>query len=749
MSSYNDNLHSSVVSSLNAQELELQKVKAKQDASMFSLYYAQGARITAAEKLDVTSEKYSYQQKVNGQATVDSDISTNVLASANNAKTYTDKSVSNTATAAANLQIANNAILKLSSDTGSILSIVSAGDFGTEIYDQAKNAAILMDNTAYVSEVTSQKGMESSANISEVSTATLVDKATVTDTSIKDLLKVVSSELEATNALVQTETADVGTTNTAEKKAEGVLEDLSVSYKATFDAYQMSNCQLNLDLKVLPSLNHQKFTVSFDIYKNPFFAEIKEDKGDANVIPNPVDKYFVMLVKESKRGTFTINNAETIVNNQSKKSYVEIDPSTAVKGKISKVIHITPPSGNNQNDTNVLYDIDGNEFKLGDDYVVFVLTVFTTKYKKSINTFDDYLSAPSQMFTMKHNIVAPKSDSLKVTPTDSAPQKLEFSVLQKVKFNFDFNKPQVTEIKPEYRCMFLPDNSELIDGLMTANDLQHIQYGIENDEKIATYKYEIHDLEKQNEYLKGKKLSDSGVGANGADTTAIDNQIKENDEEIAKLKGKLAAAEALKQMNDLYKSKPGFFFNKTISEQIPAGSYTDGDVSDMTPIEYILASYPSIAKEVKDGDVKKLENAIKKFMKDLKNGKSIIKLYEDFKKVLKELVKVEKKLVALLSNKSFMEDILKIAHGYNAYQVSMALAPETTDNFGNRLIANSKYIPAVLVVSDASETTQAMFNNALSDFSNTNSFTYHTENQSNSYEAVNKLVDNQNVTCKK
>ncbi|WP_298423896.1 hypothetical protein [uncultured Kordia sp.] len=747
MSSYNDNLHSSVVSSLNAQELELQKVKAKQDASMFSLYYAQGARITASEKLEVTSEKYEYEQKVNGQATVDSDISTNVLASANNAKTYTDKSVTNTSVAASNMQIATNAIVKLSSDTGSILSIVSAGDFGTEIYDQAKNAAILMDNTAYVAEVASQKSMESSASISEVSTKTLVDKATVTDTSVKDLLAVVSGELEATNTLVQTETSEVATTSTEEKKAEGQLEDLSVSYRATRDAYKLSNSQLNLDLTVLPSIAHQKFTASFNIYKNPFHLEANTTDDKSTATKSPVDSYYVMLVKESQRQTFTINNAETIVNNGSTLSYVKIDPSDARNGRISQTIYISQPKGTELGEVKVLHDSDGNEFKLGDDYVIFVLTVFTTEYKKSINTFDDYLSAASMMFTMKHTLNRPSFDSISVAPINSAPQKLEFDILQKLEFDFEFNKPAKTKINVGYRCIFLPDNCELIDGLLTAADLQHIEKGIEFDEEIANYNYEIHDLQQQNDYLKGKKSNDSG--AKDVDTKGIDAKIAHNKAEITKLEIKLKEAEKQRKANDEYKAKPGFFFNTTIAEQIPAGSYTDGNVAAISFSEYFLKKYPILSKESKDGDAKKLESTIKKFIKDFIGGKSILVLCVDFVKILKEIIKAEKKLETLLKNEALMSDFVLVLAGYTPFTVSMEFAAETTDNFGNRLIGSNSYIPAVLVVSDTTETQEKMFKNTLSNFGKTNPFTYIAANQSNTYEAANELVNSQPQKCKK
>ncbi|WP_046755880.1 DUF334 domain-containing protein [Kordia jejudonensis] len=751
MSSYNDNLHSSVVTSLNTQELELQKVKSKQDASMFSLYYAQGARITASEKLEVTTEKYDYQQKVNGQATVDSDISTNVLASAKNTKTYADKSVTNTSVAAANVQIATNAIVKLSSDTGSILSIVSAGDYGTEIYEQAKNAAILMDNTAYVAEVASQKSMEASASISEVSTKTLLDKATITDTSIKDLLKVVSGQLEATNDLVQTETNEVSTTGIAEKKAEGQLEDIRISYRATQNAYRLSNAQLNLNLTVLPALDHQKFTATFDIYENPFFSNITIDGNTENTPPNPVENYYVMLVKESKKQTFSINIAENIITNN-EKSYIEISPSDAVNGKISSLIYTADPNNDSDDITiKVLHDSDGNKLKLGDEYVIFVLTVFTTVYKKSINTFDDYLSAPSAMFSMAHNLLAPNYQDITVIPADSAPQTLGFPILQKTSFSFDFNSPKITSITPEYRCIFLPDNSELIDGLMTAKDLFRQQLIIENEELIAAYKHEIKDLEKRIEFLKGKKANadSSAKDTKSVNVSAIETQIEESQSRITTLEGYLTSIQSNLSGEESEKIKPGFFFNKTIAAQIPAGSYTKGTVESLDPIAYFSKKYPTEMKDLQDNELKKLQDSIKKLTKDFLKGKSIIKLYSDFLKVLKDSIKVERKVNSLIKSDAFQQEFNKMILGYEAFYVSMELKPETTDNFGNRLIANNLYIPAVLVVSDASETTQAMFTNALSLFSSTANFTYHTENQKNSYQAVNELVANQDQKSKK
>lgn len=51
MSSYNENLNASVATSLQAQELKLSTTQAQLNAGMFTLYYAEDAKITAQEKL--------------------------------------------------------------------------------------------------------------------------------------------------------------------------------------------------------------------------------------------------------------------------------------------------------------------------------------------------------------------------------------------------------------------------------------------------------------------------------------------------------------------------------------------------------------------------------------------------------------------------------------------------------------------------------------------------------------------------
>ncbi|MFK7748136.1 MAG: hypothetical protein AB8B65_07090 [Kordia sp.] len=781
MNSYNENLHSSVVSSLNEQELELQKVKSQQDASMFSLYYAQGDRITTAEKLEVINRKYLFQQKVHEQAITDSDLSTNVLASSENVKTYTAKSVSNTAVAAANVQIAANAILKLTSDAGSIFSIVSAADFGTEIYTQSKNAYDLMNVTAYTAEKTSQHSMEASQLIAEVPSNTLADKATSTDAAVKNLLTVTSSQFEATTQELSTENEKLATSNTNEKKAEGVLEDTSVAYNATFEAYRLNNSELNLGLHVhVPKSvgDATNYTVSFLPYTSPF---TKDENG--NIIANssaptsgyPVDDYYIMLVKDSKSDTFSVNNAEDIVDKGDRSKFYQVSPKTKNLTETTEENHVlidfssfTAPI-KQKIYTSQLLDTDGDAMNLGDEYVVVVFAVLDNSYKKIINTFDDYMTAPSRRFSLENRLNAVSANNIKATGGGSeevitisdntntgditidgeemiAVEKITFKVLE----NPDY--------EVVYHGLFLPDNTNLIKGLLTVEGLMNLEtetnlledIADKYDPQIEAAKEKINSLNSEISGLDTEINEDSKIIA---DPTTSASKKKKAEAQKAKAeaergkKSKVLTTEKahLKQLEKEQKKevknatrlkhiKPGFFFNLTTAEQIPAGSYTPivRSEADSTKaiFDYLINeatvdwekwkknNWDTVDKailleklEIVINDLEKLE--FKHFVDDV-----IDLLITTLNIVIEELEKL------FYDFSDFINDLGLVHSGYKLYTMEFEIKPETTDNFGNRLINKNKYIPAIVTVSNNTATINKQFTNALSDFQHTKTFRY-------------------------
>ncbi|GGG31330.1 hypothetical protein GCM10011344_35320 [Dokdonia pacifica] len=662
MNSYNENLHSEIVTSLNNQEIELKKLKGQYDASLLSLYYAEGSRMTAAEKLADANSELKDQENISEQAVIDSDISTNVVRSATNAKDQVATTVTNTAVAAANVQIATNAIVKLASDTGSIYSIVQAANFGGEIYDQSQTVKANMDITAYQAELASQHSMEASATIAEVATSTVADKATATDTSIKTLLDTATAELTAATDTVTASSTDLATANNVEKKAEGDLETVNATKIAAEASYVVSNQELNLNLSVaLPtvtptkSAEKEKYTVSFNAFLSPFPKEDKTTVPPTYTPIQPVDNYYLFLVKNDAKKTFATVNAENIIsktNDTDKKFFIEI---SAVDDAASYSQEIV---------VDKLLDSDGEEFVLGDNYVVFMYANLKADYKKKINTFDNYLTAPSATFTVRNLLNVPSNTAVTpsgIPPTkltdantsseDKGPQKLTFSVNQ-----------AVVTTKVDYRCIFLPDNKELTKGLLTIGELCAIEAPVSTasqiqdiEETITKLTTEVKGFESDVEKIIKKIEKGAGGKATPKSTAAIEKLKAEKasiDDALNLLIIEIEALEKKKEKlhqdpsgievpehNHTEYEIPGFCFDLSIAEKIPAGSYTPAGESST---------------------------------------------------------------------------------GTGGY--SIELKSNMTDNFGNRLKKGSSYIPVILAISSDSEKNNKTITNALSDFKKTAPF---------------------------
>lgn len=662
MSSYNENLNASVVSSLQAQELKLSNTQAQLNAGMFTLYYAEDAKITAQEKLKRTEQKYSDQEIIKEEAVGDNNLSTNVVATANQEKQFNLQSVSNTAVAAANVQIATNAIVNLASDMGSIVSILNAADYGSQIYEQALAVNKLMNDTAYNAEVTSQWAMEASSLTAEVTASTVADIATTTGASVTNLLSVLASQLEAISALEITENAAFSDAATAQKKAEGELIDAQVEYDAAKATYLSSINELNLNLQITAKSNTD-FTVQFSPYTNPFYGVTENGLTTSPYNVNPVENYYVFVVKENEKSIFSIATAEGLLDTPDIAFPINVDALDLNTETISETISITQ-----------LKDTSNNSLVLGENYVVFVLAQFTVDYKKSLNNFEDYLTAASSSFALTTPLNSPSTDSIKVSflEADANPTNITTQVLQ---FNLNEKNNNV-----EYRCMFLLNNSTLVNQMFKTEDLLSVENQIvkeindeinkikDEEDEIKAYnnKNLLDTLNSELETLTQKKTTlnqndsatDTEVKKATKNSTTNDDDI---DTQITELKARIQELTAidLRDINPSDKEgnvssqnqtpKPGFFFNQLIAENVTDGNYT------------------------------------------VPSGNQI------------QIVK-------------------------NKITVALPIQENTTDNFGNPLIEGNEYIPVVLSVASGPKKVAVQFSNSISDFKNTATFNYATKN---------------------
>ena len=652
MSSYNENLNASVVTSLQAQELKLSTTQAQLNAGMFTLYYAEDAKITAQEKLKKTEQKYSDQETIKDEAVENNNLSTNVVATANQEKQFNLQSVSNTAVAAANVQIATNAIVSLASDMGSIVSILNAADYGSQIFEQALAVNKLMNDTAYNAEVSSQLAMDASYRTAEVTATTVADMATTTGTSITDLLTILNSQLGATTALQLTENTAFTAAATAQKKAEGELIDANVEYDAAKETYLLSINELNLNLQIT-NKSSSEFKVEFSPYTNPFY------NGNTNTdfSENPVEKYYAFVVKESEKSIFSIATAEGLINTPE----IAYQINAANFEDISEIISI-----------NDIKDINNENLSLGENYVVFVLTQFTMDYKKTLNNFEDYLTAASSSFVLTTPLNGPKADSISVSFLSNKDNTANYTtqVLQ-------FNLMEPNPVKVDYRCMFLLNNSTKINQMFETEDLLSVEKQIVieiNNEinKIKDEEDEIKQFSNQNllDSLNNelKNLTEKQTALNQNDTaevaevkgTSKNDADDAPDKQISDLKTRIQELTAtnLRNINPISESqngqkttpKPGFFFNQLIAENVTDGNYT----------------VPT-------------------------------------------------------------DDQITIDSKTNIKSVTLPILENTTDNFGNPLIEGNEYIPVILSMASGPKKITVQFSNSISDFKNTATFNYATK----------------------
>lgn len=674
MNTYNENLHSNVVSSLQDLELDLKAKQSALDASAFTLYYAEGARLTAVEKLDKDMIKYNAQEKIKKQAVINNNISINLLDSANQQKQFTAQAVTNAAVCASNIQIASNAIVKLASDIAGVFSILNAADYHSEIYRQGKEAYDLINMTAYDVEKVSQDAMDASKLMAEVTSSTVADEAKATNASMTTILNTANSAFDALASAVTDDHKSISAASASEKKAEGVLEFRNAEYFSAGNAYKINNKELNLNLRVPEKhITNESYVVKFSYYKSPFTVHqatmdldpkhTKKAKEENKI--SPVRNYYIMLVKDSSKSTFSMARAESIALNskQYPKQCIEL-PGTIDKKEpdekrdgFAETIYISD-----------IIDSDGDKMELGVQYTVFVLVAFTEDYKKRINNFDDYLSAPSQVFTLTNKLG--RSHHLRVpSVTTSHYQKLDFVVEEnkdilsdKIKFHKgeELKGDKLKELDVEYRCIFIPDNSEFIEGQLSEPGLRTIESEVERLEKIA------------DKYDPEIAKYDALVTSLESTVQSLDTQIQ-----IAEDKGDPAALKKLKHARSIAHKeliaaiakrrenkkerdremstiepaqiiKPGFFFNLKLAEQVSAGNYS--------PVEVLT------------------------------------------------VVSIDNGIVKLKGSVEIKEDV--------------------TDNFGNLLMEKKAYIPVVLSHSKALEENLSQYTNALSKYEETPEFKY-------------------------
>lgn len=659
MNTYNDNLRNSVVNSLKSQLTSLNEAEAVLSASTYKLFFAEGAKIKAKQKLHDDHEIYKFQQQLKEQAVLNNNLAVNVDSTAQNQKAHTALSVTNTSVCAANVQAAANSILRLASNVGSIYSMVNAANYETEIYKMASEANRLMSFTAYDAEKASDIAMNVSALTAKVSASTVADMSTAAKKGVANLLAIAQADFSTIASRVAADNADLAQANDYEKQAEGEVEFKNADFFALQSAYVAANRELNLNLKVDGSkTTGSSFEVTFNFLHSAFkFPNSEEDGTGFAPAGYPVKAYYIMVVKNSRKAVFSQSNAEAVLANHSQ--FILIDEKPEFNQRfIKQKVYLSD-----------LNDTDGDSLKYGVEYVVFVYATFMEEYKKLINNFDEHLSAPSNSFSLTSKLSAPKASDIKISKESNS--ILEFEVLEH------------KSAEVEYRCFLLPDQPNQVAGLLTELGLRKLERELEARERIAdkfvpqVTKVEADILSVRSE-IEGIRERQTNIRIEEKDPetesktlTKLRNEYEANEQKHEDLSDELRQLEAqlkdlqkeqkhaIRRMLNVEKANPGFFFNADIA-------------STISPANYTLAQVNSNSAKLKEQQKEKggvhPKNYVTRFMQV-----------------------------------SFEDD--------------------TNDVFGNEIENNVRYIPAIFAVSTSLAENQKQFSNSLSDFEKTKAIT--------------------------
>jgi hypothetical protein len=360
MTTYSENLNNTILSSLQICEMDEKTLQSQLEASLFSLYYAQEATISAKQKLKATEKKAGFSAIIKSQATYAGNTAANLVASSNLATSYTKQAITDAAVCAANVQLASNAIMRLAADIGSIYSIVKTTDLGSDMNTEAAEIMNLISDTAYAAELLSQLAMETSTMSAEISASQLSDEAKKTADALNNLTKIVSDDFDKVNQSIISDKIIFDTASTNEQQANGAVKDALVAHTSSQNAYSLSNKMLNLNLSVF-KITDGSYEVIFDEIVKPF---------DKSII---VKNYHIILVKDSKKQLFTLSAAENSCNTHSE---ILIPTGEAKAGEIKTIINFKDPK---------LLDADGDPIQFGVNYVIFVFAVYIDAYKKQIS----------------------------------------------------------------------------------------------------------------------------------------------------------------------------------------------------------------------------------------------------------------------------------------------------------------------------------------------------------------------------
>lgn len=408
MNTYNDNLQSTVGTTLAALAAEKNRLKSMRLAQAYSLYYAQGAEITAREALDETRDTAASCQATNAQSLLNQITAVNLLQSASGANTDVGASIANMATAASNANIAANAIGALAADLGAALNNTFAAMYGTDLYHQTVRANSLINEVANDAKYLSRLAMDASSSASEIVASAMLSQVSVVKGKIDALTQTTQAEYDKCAGQANADKSVLGKAIQLERQSEGALLDTLNQQNATDSVYRNASRVLNLDLQV-----QVRDLATIEVAFQPLLAPPSFVTVVDGHVAGADPAYYLALLPQDQVAAFSVEQAEQLFASNPELFYT-VHPHAGTDGD----------GGTAPQTVTLAKDANGEQIETGQPYVAYLYLVLSPQYQRYIGNFLGLLTSPSLPFVpavalpLAKQAPAPRSGVEKGLPLD-------------------------------------------------------------------------------------------------------------------------------------------------------------------------------------------------------------------------------------------------------------------------------------------------------------------------------------------
>lgn len=547
---YTEELQSSINNSNNQFIQEEYDLDHANNAAKISLYYAHGE----TEKNGINYRNSKIDEKralsLDNQAVQGINLATNSQTAAKQSLVDAGKATSNISTAAANMQIAANAITKLSSDVAGILAVANAADHGSQIQNSVARAHSKIRKAAKLAEEVSLVSLNATIEAAQSTASTVVTDSQLTVASMTNFQKSTAAQYSNTSAKAVASNEGLTAARKNEKVASGHFDITKKQDKAIKSTRRLINKVSNYGIQVFDPARQKDFQEdtaptwavdpgkSYTISFNKFEGDgIKTGKNVDPAENAYVQYYRLIMVKYDASASFDINVAKDLDPGTyyqiPAKGYDSYARTFYLLGTDQALIPQDPgvaaekdPKSLNSVDSKhvrgIAIDYTGKPVEAGEYYVAYVYAVYTDAYQKLISNTDGFLSLPSKDLQLQMNLPKIPQNRLEKAESTSA-NLLIYNPVQlnsrNLAVQFEVYQKDYTPDFMEYRVMLVEKRNvdaqtlnKKVQAALNRLDKAEYQYNIEKqklqsmNQALNRLEIEFNSMQTQVEELEAQKV---------------------------------------------------------------------------------------------------------------------------------------------------------------------------------------------------------------------------------------------------